>query len=271
MPYPIAAPPVAKKKSRKRLIAAVTAGVLVVLLILGVLLIATSRPTLSLSASTVRAGDTVVVNATHLPANQNGEIQLLSTIHTFPFHANANGDVSLPILVPRSIGAGDHTLRLCWNASCRLSATLHVLAPVAFATPSPGATPSTAPGASPTPSATPGHSPSPSPIASPIQTPRATPSPPPPTPYVTTDKISQLNGFTAVLHYTGGGTWSISVYDVTLGRSFPAGTASVPSGNTYYSQHFATPPGVLAANQAYVMACNNGKCYNSSQVVVVLS
>jgi hypothetical protein len=213
----------------------------------------------------------VVVNATHLPANQNGEIQLLSTIHTFPFHANANGDVSLPILVPRSIGAGDHTLRLCWNASCRLSATLHVLAPVAFATPSPGATPSTAPGASPTPSATPGHSPSPSPIASPIQTPRATPSPPPPTPYVTTDKISQLNGFTAVLHYTGGGTWSISVYDVTLGRSFPAGTASVPSGNTYYSQHFATPPGVLAANQAYVMACNNGKCYNSSQVVVVLS
>jgi serine/threonine-protein kinase len=271
MPYPIAAPPVAKKKSRKSLIAAVTAGVLVVLLILGVLLIATSRPTLSLSASTVRAGDTVVVNATHLPANQNGEIQLLSTIHTFPFHANANGDVSLPILVPRSIGAGDHTLRLCWNASCRLSATLHVLAPVAFATPSPGATPSTAPGASPTPSATPGHSPSPSPIASPIQTPRATPSPPPPTPYVTTDKISQLNGFTAVLHYTGGGTWSISVYDVTLGRSFPAGTASVPSGNTYYSQHFATPPGVLAANQAYVMACNNGKCYNSSQVVVVLS
>ena len=81
-----------------------------------------------------------------------------------------------------------------------------------------------------------------------------------------------MNGFTAVLHYTGGGTWSISVFDVTLGRSFPAGTASIPSGNTYYSQHFATPPLVLATHQAYVTACNgSGKCYNSSQVTVVLN
>src|SRR5712692_9753966 len=276
VPYPAPAQKVAKKKSRKGLFAAIAAGVLVVLLILGVLLVAAARPTLSLSASTVRAGDTVVVNASHLPANQNGEIQLLSTVHAFPFHANASGDVSVPILVPRNIGAGDHTVKLCWNASCRLSATLHVLAPVAFATPSPGATPSTAPGASPTPGATPSGSTSPSPyqspIASPIPTPRATPSPPPPTPYVTIDKISQVNGFTAVLHYTGGGTWSISVFDVTLGRSFPAGTASIPSGNTYYSQHFATPPLVLATHQAYVTACNgSGKCYNSIQVTVVLN
>ena len=277
VPYPAPAQAAVKKKSRKGLLAAIAAGVLVVLLILGVLLVASARPNLSLSASTVRAGDTVVVNAGHLPANQIGEIQLLSILHTFPFHANASGDVSVPIRVPLNIGAGDHTVRLCWNGSCRLSAALHVLEPVALATPSPGATPSGAPGASPTPGATPGHSPtpgggsSPSPIASPIPTPRATPSPPPPTPYVTIDKISQLNGFTVVLHYTGGGTWSIAVVDVTLGRSFPAGTASVPSGSTYYSQHFATPSGVLATNQAYVMACNNGKCYNSSQVAVVLS
>jgi hypothetical protein len=276
VPYPAPAQTVAKRKSRKGLFAAIAAAVLVVLLILGLLLVASARPTLSLSASTVRAGDTVVVNASHVPANQNGEIQLLSAVHTFPFRANPSGDVSVSIRVPLNIGAGDHTVRLCWNASCRLSASLHVLAPVAFATPSPGATPSTAPGASPTPGATPigGTSPTPraSPIASPIPTPRATPIPPPPTPYVTTDKISQLNGFTAVLHYTGGGTWSISVFDVTLGRSFPAGTASIPSGNTYYSQHFATPPLVLATHQAYVMACNgSGKCYNSSQVTVVLN
>jgi serine/threonine-protein kinase len=274
VPYPAPAQTVAKKKSRKGLFGAIAAGVLVVLLILGVLLVALARPTLSLSASTVRAGDTVVVNASHLPANQNGEIQLLSTVHTFPFQANPGGDISVSIRVPLNIGAGDHTVRLCWNASCRLSATLHVLAPVVFATPSPGATPSTAPGASPTAGATPigGTSPTPraSPIASPIPTPRATPSPPPPppTPYVTIDKISQLNGFTAVLHYTGGGTWSISVYDVTLGRSFPAGTASIPSGNTYYPQHFATPTGVLVTNQAYVTACYSGKCYNSNQVAV---
>jgi hypothetical protein len=276
VPYSTPAQPMAKKKSRKGLFAAIAAGVLVLLLILGVLLAAAAKPTLSLSASTVRAGDTVVVNATHLPANQNGEIQLLSTVHTFPFHASASGDVSVPILVPRNIGAGDHTVKLCWGSSCRVSVTLHVIEPVALVTPSPGSTPSTAPGASPTPGSTPvaGTSPSPraSPIPSPIPTPRVTPTPPPPppTPYVTTDKISQLNGFTAVLHYTGGGTWSISVYDVTLGRYFPAGTASIPSGNTYYSQHFATPTGVLATNQAYVTACNSGKCYNSSQVAVVL-
>jgi eukaryotic-like serine/threonine-protein kinase len=277
MPYPAPAQPVAKKKSRKGLIAVVIAAALVVLLILGIIVIAALTPTLSLSASTVRAGDTVVVNARHLPANQIGEVQLLSVLHTFAFHANASGDVSLPILVPKTIGAGDHTVRLCWASSCRLSKTLHVTEPVAFATPSPGSTPSTAPGASPTPGSTPvggtSPSPAPSPIASPVATPRVTPTPPPPppTPYVTIDKISQVNGFTAVLHYTGGGTWSISVVDVTLGRSFPAGTASVPSGNTYYSQHFATPTGVLATNQAYVMACNNGTCYKSSQVAVVLN
>ena len=271
MPYPAAALPVAKKKSRKGLFAAIAAAVLVVLLILGILLTAAAKPTLSLSASTVVAGDTVVVNATHLPANQIGDIQLLSVLHTFPFHAGPNGNLSVPILVPKNIGAGDHTVKLCWNGSCRVSVKLHVIEPVALASPSPGSTPSTAPGASPTPGATPIAGTSPSPRASPIPTPRTTPTPPPPTPYVTTDKISQLNGFTVVLHYAGGGTWSISVYDVTLGRSFPAGSAPVPSGSTYYSQHFQTPALVLATHQAYVTACNNGKCYNSNQVAVVLN
>jgi protein kinase-like protein len=255
MPFPAPAQPVAKKKSRKRLYAAVVAALLVVFLILGVLLIVAPKPTLTLSASTVTAGDTIVVTATHLPANQSGDIQLLSTVHTFPFHAGPNGNVSVPILVPRNIGAGDHTVKICWGSSCRASATLHVIEPVALVTPSPGSTPSTAPGASP----------------SPISTPLATPTPPPPSPYVTTDKISQANGFIAVIHYSGGGTWSISVYDVTLGRSFPAGTASIPSGSTYYSQHFSTPTGVVATNQARVTACNSsGKCYNSNQVAVVL-
>jgi hypothetical protein len=153
MPYPAPAQPVAKKKSRKGLIAAVVAAALVVLLILGIIVIAALTPTLSLSASTVRAGDTVVVNARHLPANQIGEVQLLSVLHTFAFHANATGDVSLPILIPKTVGAGDHTVRLCWGSSCRLSKTLHVIEPVALLTASPGSTPSTAPGASPTPQA----------------------------------------------------------------------------------------------------------------------
>jgi serine/threonine-protein kinase len=273
MPFPAAAQPVAKKKSRKGLYAAVIAGVLVVLLILGVLLLsAAARPTLSLSSSTVTAGDTVVVNASRLPANQSGEIELLSTLHTFPFHAGPNGNVSIPITVPRNIGAGDHTVKICWSSSCRAYATLHVLEPVALVTPSPGSTPTTAPGASPSPSATPIGSSSPSPRASPVPTHLVTPTPtppPPPIPYVTIDKISQLSGFTVAIHYSDGGTWLIRVVDVTLGRSFPAGTASIPSGSTYYTQHFATPTGVLVTNQAYVTACNaSGKCYNSNQVAV---
>jgi hypothetical protein len=88
---------------------------------------------------------------------------------------------------------------------------------------------------------------------------------------VTVAAISTLNGFTAVLHNFGGGTWSISVVDVTLGTTTPAGSATVPSGNTYYSQHFATPLTVLLANKAYIKACSSGgTCYSSGQVTVGL-
>jgi serine/threonine-protein kinase len=250
--YPAPAQTLAKKKSRKRLFAAIAAGVLVVLLILGVLLVASARPTLSLSASTVRAGDTVVVNASHLPANQNGEIQLLSTVHTFPFHANSSGDVSMAILVPRNIGAGDHTVNLCWNASCRLSATLHVLAPVALATPSPGATPSTAPGASPTPGATPGHSPtpgggsSPSPIASPVPTPKPTPPPPTPSPSVTLVSISQVGNTVVTFHYFYGGSTTVAVCQ---GGTCHPGLARVTVGSgSNVTVSFKTPVGILAAS-----------------------
>ena len=264
VPYPAPAQAVAKKKSRKGLFAAIAAGVLVVLLVLGVLLVALARPTLSLSASTVRAGDTVVVNASHLPANQNGEIQLLSTVHTFPFHANPSGDASASIRIPLNIGAGDHTVRLCWNASCRLSATLHVLAPVAFATPSPGATPSTAPGASPTPGATPGHSPTPtggtstsprpSPIPSPVPTPKPTPPPPTPSPSVTLVSISQVGNTVVTFHYFYGGSTTVAVCQG--GTCHPGlGSVSVGSGSDV-TVSFKTPAGILAAplgGPAYVV------------------
>src|SRR4029077_19132440 len=116
----------------------------------------------------------------HVPANQDGEIQLLSTLHTFQFHAGPNGNVSVPIRVPVNIGAGEHTLQLCWNGSCHASATLHVIEPVALVTPSPGSTPSTAPGAAPPPGSPPGGSPQPSPISSPRPTASSQPPPPPP-------------------------------------------------------------------------------------------
>src|SRR6266851_1701723 len=248
VPYPATAQPSAKKKSRKALLAAIAAGVLIVLLILGVLLVA-ARPTLSLSASSVRAGDTVGVNASRLPANQNGEIQLLSTVHTFPFHASAGGEVSVSIRVPLNIGAGDHTLRLCWNASCRLSATLHVLAPVAFATPSPAATPSTPPGASPT------ASPIPTPISTPIST--LKPPPPTPNPYIVLVSVSATGNTTVVFHYFYAGSATVNVCQNGTCHQVPGSVSVAPGSSTTVT--FKTPVGILPSTpvtteSAYVTA-----------------
>ncbi len=195
MAYPApTAEPVAKKKSHKRLYAIIAGAAILLLLLSSVVLIAALRtPTLSLSASTVTAGESVVANATNVPANQNGEIQLHSALHVFTFHADSNGHVSQPIVVPRNIGAGNHTVTICWASRCRNSVTLHVIEPgVALASPTPGTTPGGTPSASPTPSPTPGStatptggtssSPHPSPISTPISTPKSTPPPPPPPP-----------------------------------------------------------------------------------------
>src|SRR5258706_7048179 len=193
MAYPApTAEPVAKKKSHKRLYAIIAGAAILLLLLSSVVLIAALRtPTLSLSASTVTAGESVVANATNAPASQNGEIQLHSALHVFTFHADSNGHVSQPIVVPRNIGAGNHTVTICWASRCRNSVTLHVIEPgVALASPTPGTTPGGTPSASPTPSPTPGStatptggtssSPHPSPISTPISTPKSTPPPPPP-------------------------------------------------------------------------------------------
>src|SRR5438445_1607187 len=148
VPYPAPAQPVAKRKSSKRLYVIVAAAALLLILISSFVLIAAARtPTLSLSSSTVTAGDTVVVNATNVPANQNGEIQLRSTLHIFAFRADSNGRVSVPIVVPRTIGAGDHTVTICWAARCRNSVTMHVVEPgIGFASPTPGSSPGSTPG-----------------------------------------------------------------------------------------------------------------------------
>ena len=255
-----------KRKSRRGLVAVAVAAVLILLLVAGTIgYIATHPevPTFNVSPSAVVAGDTVQVTARHLPPNQNGEIRLHSPVVTFPFHADQSGSVSGEILIPFDSTAGDHLVEICWASTCHASATLQVLAPIAV-TPSPADSASPTPGASPGPTTTPGQSPSP--------TARATATPTP-TPSVTVEKISQTNGFSFVLHYAGGGAWSIYVYDVTLGRNYFAGTASVPSGNTSYPQTFKTPTGVVATNKVYVTACStsSGRCYISSTVTVTLT
>jgi hypothetical protein len=254
--YPSPPPPVVKRRSRKRLIA-ITAIVVILLLVVGLagLLALRPAPVLSLTPSTVAAGDSVRVTASHLPANQNGEIRLHSTPQAFPFRADSQGTVSQTITVPQDEGIGDHTIQVCWSSACRITAILHVFEPVAPPTPSPS--PSSTPGA------TPGTSPTPTPRSTPTST--ATPS-------VAVAGISQTKGFTAVLNNTGGGSWSIFVYGVALKQSLYAGTASVPSGNTSYSQHFGTPIGIAVGTKAYVVACSasTGRCYGSNIVTVEL-
>jgi hypothetical protein len=61
------------------------------------------------------------------------------------------------------------------------------------------------------------------------------------------------------------------VYDVALKQSRFAGSASVPSGNTQYSQHFETPIGIAVGTKAYVVACSSAtpnRCYGSNIVTV---
>jgi len=148
--------PAATRRSHKRRNAIVAAAALLLLVVGGVVgyEVTHAQPTLSLPSTTVQAGDKVVVTVNRLPANQGGELQLLSPVRTFPFRADANGNVSVEVSVPRDIGAGDHLIRLCFDGACHAETTLHVTALVAPGTPSP--TSSSTPSATPSPSHSPG-------------------------------------------------------------------------------------------------------------------
>jgi serine/threonine protein kinase len=260
--YPSPPPPVPKKKSRKGLFALIATVMVLILLLAGWGIYAyVNQPVkLTVSPATVVAGDSIVVTASHLPASQSGEVQLWSQRRVTPFRASANGSAQVEISIPRDIEVGDHLVMICWNGACHAQQKLRVESPVALATPdaSPTSTPTASPSA--IPSSTPGPTSSPSPGASPT-----------PSRYVTVESISKLKGFTVVLHYFGGGTWSINVVDVTLSKAFAAGTISVPAGSTYEPASFATPLAVIATNRVYVSACDSaGRCYTSNVVVVGL-
>ena len=164
--YPSPPIPVVKRKSRKGLVT-VAITVLLLLLVIGVAGYLSTRPTaaLSLTPATVVAGDSVLVTASHLPANQSGEVRLHSTLEVFPFRADSSGNVRLYITVPRDAGTGGHTIQVCWASSCHLTGALQVLEPV---------TPTTS---SPEPATTPSPSPSSNPTPSPIRSPSSNPAP----------------------------------------------------------------------------------------------
>jgi Protein kinase domain len=282
-PATVAAKP--KRRFNRRWLVGV-AAILLLALLMGVCAVAASATTLTLNPDSVAPGGTVAVSATHVPAGQVGEIQLWSILRRTPFRADSNGDVSVDISVPHDIALGDHIVKICWSGTCHKQAPLLVVSEVALA-PTPVATsaPQTTPGVTPTPrpSSTPGSTPPPttSPGATPRSTPTATPtapptatptSAPPPTPYITlvNNSISKTGGFSVVFHYFAGGTWSVSV--VQLGKPYGAGSATVPTGSTYYqAPKFTTPPLVVSLQSAYVVACNgSGKCYQTNPVTVGL-
>ena len=249
-------PAVAPPKPRRRVPAVVliALGLILLLAVGGVVAWSVfDRPvTLAVTPDTVVAGDTVVVTASHVPPNTVGEVQLWSVERIVAFRSDPSGNVAVTLDIPRYLEPGEHLVKVCWGGTCHASQTLRVIAPVAFATPSPSASPPTTP----------------SPHATPTATPRSTPVPTlPPTPYITNPGISKLSGFYVAFHYFGGGTWNVSV--VQFGKPYAAGSVAIPTGSTYDNVHLSTPALVLSVQSAYVIACNGGgKCYTAPAVTV---
>ena len=148
----------------------VAVGVLLVAAIAGVAIwLATQQKPIgiTLSSSSVRAGDQVTVSANHLPASQLGTVELQSgRAQLAVFQADQYGNVQVQVRVPEDTSPGDHLLSLCWSGTCPAGARLTVTE----RPPSPTATPTPTPTPSPTPS------PTPTPTRSPTQTSSPTPS-----------------------------------------------------------------------------------------------
>lgn len=182
------------EKRKRRLAMVFGAAALILLLLLGTAFVfrTMQAPNLDVSPRIATFGEQVVVTATHVPANQSGEIRLESVLHTFPFRApNSGGDVRVDLTVPDDIETGQHLLRICWNGLCRAQTTLQVVAGVALNSPVPSGGPTSSPSA---PSRSPSPGSSPRPVASPRPTglpttyptsqptPKSSPTPPPPSP-----------------------------------------------------------------------------------------
>jgi serine/threonine-protein kinase len=189
-------------RSRRRIfeIAAVAAILLLLLVMGGICAAADQKPNMTVSPNDVIPGQSVLVTAAHLPANQLGEIHLQTQLYTFQFQADAGGNVRTQFQVPLDIALGGHHVWLCWNSACQLVQPMYVGAPgtvpsptpSSSPTPSPSGTPSgkPAPGKSPTPGSTPttggstprvsprpSHGPSPVPSPTPSPTPNPCPTP----------------------------------------------------------------------------------------------
>jgi Protein kinase domain len=172
------------RRSRRRL-AIGLAALLALLLLMGVCAVVAQATTLAVSPDRIGPGGTVHVTATRVPANQVGEIQLHSVVHTFPFQADSKGQVSMDIVIPTDTELGDHVVKICWDNTCHKDAPLKVVAgggdftPLPGESPTPSPSPRTSPSQSPKPGSTPTSRPTSTPHSTPTSTPRSSPRPSP--------------------------------------------------------------------------------------------
>jgi serine/threonine protein kinase len=253
-----------KRGSRKGLIALLVAAALILLLVIGTIgyvgYVATHlAPTFAISPSTVVVGNTVLVTARNLPANQAGEIRLHSELVRFPFRADRGGSVSGEILIPFDINSGDHLVELCWASACHVSAILHVLEPGPTATPSPGESPSTSPGA------TPGPTTAPSPAAGSSPTPGPTPgaSPAQRSLALSSSRIKLLTGTMTVKGFSfSPGKAAVLTFIQGTTTNKTVATASVGSDSTFLQSY--TVPNTAVVGTATIRACDVNGCASAT-------
>ena len=260
--YPSPPPYPPNRVRRRARIALIAAGLVLALALgsIGAWLALRPPVTLSLSPDTVAAGGTVIVSASHVPANESGEVQLWSVLRRVSFRADQNGDVSVALSIPADIDTGQHHVRICWRGACHADQVLLVVSNVALTAATPSASPTVGtPGSTPRAGATPtgGSGSTPRPTSNPTSSPTRPPASPtptkPPSPSVTVNSVT-LTTSSVTFHYFYGG--STTLFVCQNGTCHSAGTKPV-SGGANVVVSFATPAGILVTapplvGQAYV-------------------
>src|SRR5260370_39954664 len=105
-------PPIPEPRSHRSRNAILVAAALIVLLIIGIAGYLTARPmpVVSLTPSTVPAGDSVRLAASHLPANQSGEIRLHTELRGLQCRTPSDATLRDLITRPRNPRHGSPTL-----------------------------------------------------------------------------------------------------------------------------------------------------------------
>jgi serine/threonine-protein kinase len=80
-----------------------------------------------LSRTTVAAGESVGISASHLPANQVAAVELGGRASRIGvLRADQSGNAAGQVELPGDAGPGDQLVSLCWNGACAASARLTV-------------------------------------------------------------------------------------------------------------------------------------------------